>query len=696
MFTEKSPFRRTAARRGVDHVSMPNTTGNEVAPGGPPGKLDLAALVDHQEHVQHGRTVDEVYRALQDNPHGFVAVVDGGRYLGMVSRGQLGILLGTRFGFALHSGHPIQEHLLPDCLVASPAMSLLDLLGRALGRTGATFYQDVPLVDPDGSFMGIITVPSLVRAQSALVAGQFKLAANQQQELLTKNQDLFRSLHQLRQSQGRYETLFQNSPLPVALLYSDGRIDTRNDMLLGMLSGEPGDLVNLADLMAPKDRETFLGLLRLRESGVPAAPQADEFQLRLPAGTERLFKFHTSLVRETGQICTILQDITEQRTIERRMALNDKTALFESLAGGIAHELNNTLSPVLGYAELLGMRLEAAGDHAALQSYCAAITRSAQESVRIIRQLLQLSRPATMEFHRVELGTVLEEAISIMRFRLRSSEARLTLQVPEGGVRILADAGQIKQVLINLMINACDAMEHAVRKDLQVRVEVRDPWAELSVADTGHGIPPEKLNRIFDPFYSTKSAERGTGLGLSVCLGIVGQHRGEMSVSSVPGAGSVFKVLLPLARAGDPERPAAPVAAARTEPAFPGVRPQLEVLVIDDEEYITSLVHELLRNRLGWRVEQVHDGRRAIQRLEQSHFDLVITDLRMPGLDGFALLAWIKDLRPALLAKVLVISGDSGSLAQDRELQAMGVPALRKPFTSEELVTQCRERAGVR
>jgi len=661
--------------------------------------MNLVSLVDHHESVWAGQTVDQVYRTLRDHPHGFAAVVDGGMYKGLVSRGQLGILLGTRYGFALHSGHLIQDHLLPDCLAADPSMLLLDLLERALRRTGETFYQDVPLVEQGGRFLGIITVPTLVRAQSALIAEQFRLAGSQQQELLASNQELFRSLHQLRQSQGRYQTLFQNSPLPVALLYPDGRIDTRNEQLLAMLGAgcpDAGALPNLADLMPPRHREAFLDLLRIHESGaVPSGNQADEFQLRLPAGGERLFKFHTSLVRETGQICTILQDITERRTVERRMALSDKTALFESLAGGIAHELNNTLSPVLGYAELLGTRLAAAGDQVVLQSYCTAITKSAQESVRIIRQLLQLSRPATMEFRRIELGAVLDEAVSIMRFRLRSSEAKLTLEVPGGGVRIMADAGQIKQVLINLMINAIDAMEHATRKELRVRVVIQGTWAELSVADTGHGIAPDKLNRIFDPFYTTKSAERGTGLGLSVCLGIVGQHRGEMSVNSVPGEGTVFRVLLPLTQAGVVEEPAPPSGpdgtGALSASATPAARPRLEVLVIDDEEYITSLVHELLRSRMGWRVEQVHDGREAIQRLERAHFDLVITDLRMPGLDGFAILGWIKDFRPALLSRVLVITGDSGSLSQDRELQALGVPALRKPFTSEELVSQCRD-----
>jgi two-component system NtrC family sensor kinase len=217
--------------------------------------------------------------------------------------------------------------------------------------------------------------------------------------------------------------------------------------------------------------------------------------------------------------------------------------------------------------------------------------------------------------------------------------------------------------------------------------------AELSVQDTGHGIPPEKLNRIFDPFFTTKSAERGTGLGLSVCLGIVGQHRGEIAVSSVPGEGTVFTVLLPLALGQEPAAPEPAGSAQRLEPVaeLAQLAPRLEVLVIDDEEYITSLVHELLRARLGCRVEQVHDGREAIQRLERAHFDLVITDIRMPGLDGFAVLGWIRDFRPALMPKVLVITGDSGSLPQDRELRALGVPALRKPFTSDELVAQCRE-----
>jgi len=664
---------------------------------------DLLSLVEHRESVPAGQAVEQAYQAFREHPHAFAAVVDEGRYVGLISRGHLGFLLGTRYGFALHSGHLIQHRLLPDSLVADPAMSLLALLERALARTGETFYQDVPLVAGDGRFLGIIPVPALVRAQSALVAEQVLTAQAQQRELLASNQELFRSLHQLRQSQGRYDTLFQNSPLAVALLFPDGRIDHHNERLEAVLgaAADPGArLPNLADLMPLEQRAAFLELLRRHESGaLPAGNREDEFQLECATGGRRLFQFHTSLVRETGQICTILQDVTERRALERRLALHDKTALFESLAGGIAHELNNTLTPVLGYAELISTRLEGAGDSAVLQSYCRTITKSAQESVRIIRQLLQLSRPATMELREVELGAVLEEAVSIMRFRLRASQARLELDVP-GPVRIMADPGQIKQVIINLLMNAVDAMEHTVRKDLRVRVAIQEAWAELAVEDTGHGIAPDKLNRVFDPFFTTKSAERGTGLGLSVCLGIVGQHQGEMSVTSAPGEGTRFRILLPLKPAG---LPAAGPAPARSRPPDPGAGaagpepvPGQRVLVIDDEEYITMLVDELLRGRLGWRIEQVHGGREAVQRLEAGAYDLVITDLRMPGLDGFAVLGWIREFRPELLARVLVLTGDAGTLAQDAELGGLGLPVLSKPFNPEDLLAWCRERARPR
>jgi len=664
--------------------------------------FDPVTLVDHGESVPAHWTVEQVYDRFRHHSHEFAAVIEGERLVGLISRGHLGFLLGTRYGFTLHSRHLIQDHLLPASLVTTPAVPLLSLLEQALARTGEAFYHDVPLTDPMGRFLGIIPVPSLVRAQFALIAEQVHLAESRRNELQNKNHELFRSLHQLRQSQGRYHTLFQHSPLPVALLDPDGRVEAHNAKLEQLL-GHGRDLEsfhpNLADLMLASHRGAFLELLGLHESGAPLPrDQQDEFRLQLPGSGERLFKFHTSLVRETGQICTILHDVTGQRELERQWALNDKALLFESLVGGIAHELNNKLAPVLGFSELLSSRLETMGNQDKLQSYCSAISRSAEESVRIIRQLLQLSRPATMELRSVDLGALISEAGSIMRFRLRAAGADLRLHLPPNPLHTLADPSLIKQVLINLMINGVDAIEHAAHKSLDVQLECHDGKAVILVRDTGHGIPPDKLTRIFDPFYTTKSAERGTGLGLSVCLGIIRQHKGEISVTSVPGEGTAFQIQLPLAQATSPalatpevEVGTVPVVAAgpMLSAQLPAPR-RLDVLVIDDEEYITSLVQELLRSTFGWKVERAHNGRLGIQRLEQAAFDLIITDLRMPGLDGFALLGWIRDYRPALLPRVLVITGDSGSQSLEEELLHFAVPALRKPFTPEELLQRCQ------
>ena len=653
--------------------------------------MDWTALVEHQESVQAGLTVEEVNDRFRGHGHEYAAVVDGENYVGLVSRGQLGSLLGTRFGFTLHSRHQIQDHMLQTSLTADPAMPLLSLLEEALTRQGEAFYLDVPLVDQVGRFLGIIPVPSLVRAQSSVIAEQMSVVKAQRQELLGKNQDLFRSVHQLRQSQGRYETLFQNSPLAVGLLNRDGRVEAGNDKLELLLSAA-GPEPNLASLIPAQHRDAFLDLLSLQESGdeLPGG-QARELPLMVPGQGERIFEFHTSLVQETGQICTILHDVTDQRVAQRKMTIGDKAAMMESLVGGIAHELNNKLSPVLGYAELLGLQLGKLNGPEAMASYCQTIAQNTQECVRIIRQLLQLSRPATMTLQSVDLKAVLEEAASIMQFRLKGADARLRLLLPEGRLDIMADAPQIKQVMVNLMLNGVDAMEHALGKTLEVQAQAAPGgWAAISVKDTGHGIPPDRINRIFDPFFTTKTPERGTGLGLSVCLSIIQQHRGEITVNSVQGEGTEFLITLPLA----PERARHDQGPAPLLPPRPQGR-RLDVLVIDDEEYITSLVQELLRSLMGWRVECARDGREAIQRMEEGHFDLVITDLRMPGLDGFAVLNWIRDYRPALFPNVLVITGDTGGPAMDRDLKALNVPALRKPFTPQELVDQCCALLGL-
>jgi two-component system NtrC family sensor kinase len=371
--------------------------------------------------------------------------------------------------------------------------------------------------------------------------------------------------------------------------------------------------------------------------------------------------------------------------LARSAAFNEKRAMLETLVGGIAHELNNKLAPVLGYAELLGFRLEhEPGDSA---EHCRMIALAAREAAKIIQQLKQVARPPTLECAACDPRALVEEAGVLLRFRLRSFGVRLDLAVPPALPAIWADPGQIKQVLVNLMLNAMDAMEGRPERHLTVRAEAKPGAVVLRVEDTGAGIPPGTLSRIFDPFFTTKALDRGSGLGLSLCQGIVKQHHGDIQVESTVGQGTTFSVTLPRAPEDLPVAPHRP----NPRPVPPKLPAGLEILAVDDEEAITALVRATFQGQ--W-VTRAHGGAEAIRHLGDRDFDLVLTDLRMPGVDGFQVLAWMGRERPDVLARTLVLTGETGSSLQDGELAGLGLPVLRKPFAPQDLLRACAPLAA--
>ena len=243
---------------------------------------DLVDLIEHRLAVPSGMTVSEVYEHFQKEPHEFMAVTDGERMLGMVSRGQVGFLLGARFGVAVYGRKPIGEHLLPQHLCIRRGTPLLEVFEAALSRQGDYFYDDAALVDEAGHYLGMISVQTLVRLQTQMIAEQVRLAEAQRLELQEKNQQLFRSVNELRQSRGRYDILFENSALGVGLLDRHGAIETCNERLehlLGIeLASDRARRLSLADMIQPGERERFTELLHQLEMLPPAAaPNGGEF-----------------------------------------------------------------------------------------------------------------------------------------------------------------------------------------------------------------------------------------------------------------------------------------------------------------------------------------------------------------------------------------------------------------------------------
>ena len=399
------------------------------------------------------------------------------------------------------------------------------------------------------------------------------------------------------------------------------------------------------------------------------------------------------LMTAGAQVAPVVSDarLEQRRAFEGEIAQRAKRELVETLAGGIAHELNNKLMPVAGFAELLIAEAERQGS-TALQEYGQTIHNSVLEAVRIIRQLLQLSKPDrehSADYIACDFREIVQQALTLVRLRLQETGTEVEVVLPPGPIPIRADASQIKQVFLNLVWNAIDAMEKVSDRHLTIRLQTNASTATLSCADRGQGIPPDILPRVFDPFFTTKEPSRGTGLGLSVCQAIARQHGGDVRVQSELGVGTSFHVVLPVNAA----QALTPHNTGTSRLKF-NVLPGHRVLVVDDEEPVLRVVSLALQAKLGCVVEKAHNGVEARMALESRDFALVLSDIRMPSMNGVEFLEWASGHRPELLPKVVFMTGDAGQSALNAAVERAKRPVLRKPFSLETLLTSASKILG--
>ena len=380
-----------------------------------------------------------------------------------------------------------------------------------------------------------------------------------------------------------------------------------------------------------------------------------------------------------------------RRSLERSLAAAQRMEAVGRLAGGVAHDFNNLLMVIGGNVELLleQGRLEP-DERSDLQEVMSAVERAS----RLIRQLLALGRRQVMQTKRTTIGELVE-GVRRMVERVLGADIRLVIE-GGGDLRIVADHGQLEQVIMNLVLNARDAMPAGGTLTLRMRRrELDDPigadlpdvapgaYAVLDVSDTGHGMDERVRQSLFEPFFTTKSANRGSGLGLAAVRGIVAQHGGFVSVESTPGQGSTFSVHLPLAASASDAAstgPFAPVPGGGNE----------TVLVVEDEPAVRRLATDGLA-RMGYRVLSVPDGDAAVRALESttSPVDIVVTDVIMPGMDGVQLAEEVRSRWPA--TRVLFISGYAGDRLAARGLVSDDQLLLHKPFTLRELGARVRD-----
>ncbi|MET8153768.1 ATP-binding protein [Actinoplanes sp. NPDC049668] len=372
----------------------------------------------------------------------------------------------------------------------------------------------------------------------------------------------------------------------------------------------------------------------------------------------------------------------QRRQILERSARAERLESLGQLAGGIAHDFNNLLAINLNY---LDFALEQITDPD-VRDDLLRVRGSAERARDLTRQLLLFARQEPANAELIDLNTVIAETRTLLG-RSIGTHIELVAHLAEEPVTVKADRSRIEQILLNLVINARDAMPDGGVIAMEANpVDVPDDptrqpplpagaYVRLRVTDTGTGIPPEVAEHIFEPFFTTKAEQHGTGLGLATVYGIVTDAGGTITVSSEPGAGTTFQILLPLAIADEPSQPWTPAPAPRGD----GRR----VLVVEDDSEVGEIAGRILE-RHGYQVVIVGHGREALDQLHLRAFDLLLTDVIMPGMSGPQLIDVVRREYPTM--PVLLISGYTEDIANVHRLRAAGIPMIHKPFTAEELL----------
>ena len=506
-----------------------------------------------------------------------------------------------------------------------------------------------------------------------------------------------RSQDALRESELRYRTLVQSAVYGIFGWDVEGRFTDVNPAMTAMLGYESAEEV-----------------LALRAADVYVNPeQHNEIvntllsvgQLRgMEVGWRRM-DGRGITVRLSGRVLLdergpngfemIVEDITERRLLEEQLRQSQKMEAVGQLAGGVAHDFNNLLTIIKGNSQLLLERLHAADSR---RSGVEQIQKAADKAAGLTSQLLAFSRKQVVAFRVLDLNAVLHNMVQLLP-RLLGEQIELSLVPGKDLGRVKADPGQIEQIIMNLALNARDAMPNGGVLTVQTRnVDIdqsySDPqvqiepgrYVQLAVSDTGSGIDPEALPHIFEPFFTTKPAGKGTGLGLSTVYGIVQQSNGYIWASSEPGIGTTFQLYLP--------RVDQPAETLEVQPGSSELYSGFEtILLVEDEDGVRSLIQMLLQ-RNGYRVLEAHNAEEALQMLQagEPRIHLLLTDLMLPRMGGRELAERVGILRPE--AKFLFMSGYTDDSILKSGVLDNQTPFLQKPFSMEALLQKIREVLG--
>ncbi len=501
----------------------------------------------------------------------------------------------------------------------------------------------------------------------------------------------------LRESEERFRTMFESAATATILHDRDGRILTANSAAAELFG------LTLAELKGRTHHE-----LIHPEEGAPddlallLRGELDQYRAerRLVSATGETIYAHVavSLVRDADTnpqyALAMIEDVTERRELEERLRQAQKLEAIGRLAGGVAHDFNNMLTAIGGYNTLAHER---APEGSPLRADLDEIRKATERAALLTRQLLAFSRKQILQPELLNLNAVILELEAMLR-PLIGEDIVLTTRLDPALGPIEADPGQLQQVLMNLVVNARDAMPSGGALAIETaNAEVAEGdatiapgrYVALTVRDSGHGIDADTLEQIFEPFFTTKDVGKGTGLGLATVYGIVKQSGGYVVVESEPDAGTAFTVYLPRDAEARPrpepdDEPPPEATIVEPEPAEPATE---TVLLVEDEDVVRRLVRQVLEGA-GYRVLEAADGGAAIELAREGHVDLLLTDLVMPKLGGREVAAELRRTLPDL--KVIYMSGYADGGILENGLLQPGTELLEKPFAFADLTGRVR------
>jgi len=578
------------------------------------------------------------------------------------------------------------------------ALTHPDDLARLAGDAYlAVLRGETPLVEwrclrKDGSYIWVETHTALLRNDAGVP-----------DRLLSVTRDIEARKHAqeaLRQSEERTRALIDRAAYGIFRSTRAGRFLDVNPAMVTMLGYESAEELMAIDIVPDlyfdaEEREVWITAI---DSG--AHPEWFDLTWRRQDGKPIAVRLSARAARDTyGDVLWyegIAENVTERLRREAVVRRAERMSSLGHTLAGVAHELNNPLAAISGFAQILLKTNLPKEDRSAIET----VHREAKRAAKIVKDLLTFARrQESTERHRVDLNGIVRYIADTQRYAMETHGVLCELVLSDEPAWVAADPAQLEQVMLNLLVNARQALEAmaaagagvrmtsgSVRTPMVViRTAVRAAAVSLEISDNGPGIAAAELPRIWDPFWTTKEEGEGTGLGLSVVHGIITQHGGTIDVETRVGSGTTFTISLPTYEHGAADDTPVSIDSLVSSPTSPQAERPLDILVIDDEEVIVGLLVRYFSSR-GHAVVPAHEGRQALRVAQRSSFDVVICDLRMPGMDGAEVIRRLKELPSCSTARFILSTGDTATPAVRQRIEGLALAAVvDKPYEVEAL-----------